>query len=88
MSKLSGGQCPESRDLRAQESLHDQSFFCQEMLPDSPVCRHVDVVSYLLQMGADPLVPDKVHSRTCLHYAAWNGELAPSKGFLTSVEEI
>ncbi len=39
------------------------------------LCRHVDVVSYLLQMGADPLVPDKVHSRTCLHYAAWNGEL-------------
>jgi len=36
--------------------------------------RHVDIVSHLLTMGADPLVPDKVHSRTCLHYAAWNGK--------------
>lgn len=59
-------------------SLASDGLFPQKVVypSDTLVCRHVDVVSYLLQMGADPLVPDKVHSRTCLHYAAWNGESA------------
>ncbi|KAK9810494.1 hypothetical protein WJX72_011736 [[Myrmecia] bisecta] len=34
---------------------------------------HATSVQYLLSQGANPLVCDKVHLRTCLHYAAWNG---------------
>lgn len=34
---------------------------------------HAAVAAYLLREGADPLVADFIHSRTCLHYAAVGG---------------
>eukprot|EP00891_Asterochloris_glomerata_P008887 jgi/Astpho2/8887/Aster-x0830 len=34
---------------------------------------HADCVEFLLNQGADAMLKDKIHCRTCLHYAAWNG---------------
>ena len=36
-------------------------------------CRHADVLEFLLEKGADPLVTDVIQARTCLHYAALYG---------------
>lgn len=35
--------------------------------------RHPEVVRLLLDMGADPLLFDSLHSKTCLHYAVLGG---------------
>lgn len=38
------------------------------------VCRHAEMVSWLLQQGANPMLFDSIHSRVCLHYASLYGQ--------------
>ena len=36
--------------------------------------RHAEVVTWLLQQGANPMLFDSIHSRVCLHYCALYGQ--------------
>ena len=38
-------------------------------------CRHSEIVTWLLQQGANPMLFDSIHSRVCLHYAALYGQV-------------